>query len=74
MAANFSPRPNVQVVFTLSAQLVPLALQNKKIIYDPLASNAVLGEATKPPMMRVWSRVPKTRLPRAAYVAENGKP
>ena len=36
VAANFFRRSYVHVVFTLPRQLAPLALQNKKLLYDLL--------------------------------------
>ena len=36
VAVNFCRRPYVHVVFTLPRELAPLALQNKKIVYDLL--------------------------------------
>ena len=45
------PSPYVHVVFTLPAQLAPLALQNKRIIYDLLlrASAETLLEVARDP-------------------------
>src|SRR5271157_5024451 len=50
-AANFSPSPYVHAVFTLPAQLAPLALQNKKLIYGLLlrASAETLLEVARDP-------------------------
>src|SRR5271157_3942659 len=45
------PSPYVHVVFTLPAQLAPLALQNKKVVYDLLlrASAETLLEVARNP-------------------------
>jgi hypothetical protein len=60
LTVNFCPTPYVHVVFTLPRELAPLALQNKKFVYDLLfrTTAETLLEVARCPALLVVLRRP----------------